>query len=351
MVCPYSLSIPGGVQMQVLGLARSLRALGHDTQVLAPSDGPPPELGVIVVGSSVPTPANGSVAPISPGPAAQLRTLRALREEDFDVVHLHEPLAPGPTLTTLTVHPAPLLGTFHAAGVSAAYRYLRPAVRRLAARLDHRCVVSADAEALARRYLGGTYTHLWNGIDVERHELAEPWPTDGPTILFVGRHEPRKGLDVLLGALPSLPADVRLWVVGGGPDTEALQARHGGDERIEWLGRIDDAEKLRRLRGAHVLCAPAVGGESFGIVLLEGMAAGAAVVASDIDGYRNVATNERDALLVPPGDSEALATALRSVLENEPLREQLVAGGRERAGTLSMAALARRYVDLYESIA
>ncbi|MBA2281678.1 MAG: glycosyltransferase family 4 protein, partial [Acidimicrobiia bacterium] len=297
IICPYSVSVHGGVQMQVLGLARSLRALGHDALVLAPSDGPPPEVGIIVVGSSVATPANGSVAPIAPGPAAQLRTLRALRDEAFDVVHLHEPLAPGPTLTTLTVHPTPLLGTFHAAGVSAAYRYLRPAVRRLAARLDHRCVVSADAEALAARYLGGAYTRLWNGIDVEAHEAAELWPTDGPTVFFIGRHEPRKGLDVLLAALARLPADVRVWVGGDGPDREALQARYGSDSRIEWLGRIDDAEKLRRLRGADVLCAPAVRGESFGIVLLEGMAAGAAVVASDLDGYRNVATHEVDALL------------------------------------------------------
>src|SRR6478736_7373966 len=124
LVCPYSLSIPGGVQGQVLGLARSLRALGHEARVLAPCDGPPPELFVTPLGMSLPTAANGSVAPLAPDASAALRTIRALRDEDFDVLHLHEPLAPGPTMTATIMHPAPCVGTFHAAGDSSSYKYM-----------------------------------------------------------------------------------------------------------------------------------------------------------------------------------------------------------------------------------
>lgn len=350
MLCPYSLTLPGGVQMQVLGLARALRQIGHDVRVLAPSDGPPPDAGVTTLGASVPTAANGSVAPIAPDVSAQLRTIRALRDERFDLLHLHEPLAPGPTQTALVVKGAPTIGTFHAAGDSASYRYLRPVVRWLANRLDTRCAVSADATALASRYLGGTYVPVFNGIEIDRYADAEPWPADGPTIFFIGRHEPRKGLDVLLAALGSLPADVRLWIGSDGPDTEELKRRHADDDRIEWLGRISDAEKERRIRGADVLCAPALRGESFGIVLLEGMAAGTAVVASDIDGYRNVATHGRDARLVPPGDADALAKALAEILAGGPAVDALVEAGRARADTLSMRRLAERYTELYAAL-
>ncbi|MBS1838062.1 MAG: glycosyltransferase family 4 protein, partial [Actinobacteria bacterium] len=202
MVCPYSLTMPGGVQGQVLALARSMRRQGEEVRVLAPCDGPPPELFVTPLGNSLPTASNGSVAPVAPDPAAQFRTIRALWDEDFDVVHLHEPLAPGPTLTALLLKPARLLGTFHAAGSQSAYAVAAPAVRWGASRLDVRAAVSDDARALAESYLGGTYELLFNGVETERFATAEPWPTEGPTVLFVGRHEPRKGLDVLLDTLP-----------------------------------------------------------------------------------------------------------------------------------------------------
>lgn len=347
MLCPYSLTLPGGVQMQVLALARSMRRLGHDVRVLAPCDGPPPDAGVTPLGNSVPTAANGSVAPLAPDPSAQLRTIRALRDEAFDLVHIHEPLAPGPAQTALLVKSAPLLGTFHAAGDSAGYRYLRPLVRWLANRLDHRCAVSIDAADLAHGYLGGEYTPVFNGIEVDRHAGAEPWPTEGPTIVFVGRHEPRKGLGVLLESMASLPPDVRLWVAGDGPDTTELKHRHAGDERIEWLGQISDDEKIRRIRGAGALAAPGLGGESFGIVLLEGMAAGTPVVASDIEGYRNVASDRVDALLVAPGDAAALGSALGEVLAGGGQVDALVEAGRKRADSLSMRRLADLYLDLY----
>ena len=351
LVCPYSLTIPGGVQGQVLGLARSLRSVGHEVRVLGPCDGPPPDPGVTPLGRSVPTAANGSVAPLAPDPSAQLRTIRALRDEGFDVVHLHEPIAPGPTMTTLLFASAPMVGTFHAAGQSAAYRLLGRGLGRMARRLRHRCAVSPDAEALAKGYLGGDYELLFNGIEVERFASGPVHPADAPTIFFLGRHEPRKGLDVLLAAMGDLPADVRLWVGGDGPQTEELVARHGHDRRIEWLGRISDAERAARMRGCTVYCSPSVRGESFGMVLLEAMASGCALVASDLDGHRNVATDGVDALLAPVGDAAALAKALRRVMDDEALRAELVAGGLRRADQLSMARLAGRYVEIYEAVA
>ena len=349
-MCPYSLTIPGGVQGQVLGLARSLRNLGHEARVLGPCDGPPPDAGVTPLGRSVPTAANGSVAPIAPDPSCQLRTIRALRDEGFDVLHLHEPLVPGPCMTAILFRNAPIIGTFHAAGGSAAYRYLNWGVRQLARRLDHRCAVSNDARQMAQDALGGTYTLLFNGIEVDRFAKAEPWPSDSRTVFFVGRHEPRKGLAVLLDALRFLSSDVRVWVAGDGPETAVLQARHADDARIEWLGRIDEEEKASRLRGADVFCAPSLRGESFGVVLLEGMAAQTPIVASDLPGYHNVARSGADAILVPPGDARALAAALEQVLENPTCAERLVASGRERAEEFSMDNLAATYVELYEAI-
>jgi phosphatidyl-myo-inositol alpha-mannosyltransferase len=350
LICPYSLTVPGGVQAQVLGLARTLRGLGQHVRVLAPCDGPPPDAGVTPLGKSVPTASNGSVAPLAPDPAAQLRTIRALRDEAFDVLHLHEPLAPGPTMTALLFRNAPIIGTFHRAGDSAAYKAFRPAVRWLSRRLDLRCAVSKDARHTATRALGGEYEMLFNGIEIERFAKATPQPTDGPTILFVGRHEERKGLAVLLDALRLLPSDVRVWVGGIGPQTEALRAAHGGDPRIEWLGRMSSEDVASRMRGADVFCAPSLHGESFGVVLLEAMAAGAVVVASRLDGYRNVASDGVDSLLTDPGDSGALAAALRRALGDSQLRAELVAAAEQRAQAFSMEHLAELYIERYDRL-
>ena len=350
LVCPYSLTIPGGVQGQVMGLARALRRRGHEVRVLGPCDGPPPDSGVTPLGRSVPTAANGSVAPLAPDPSAQLRTIRALRDEGFDVVHLHEPIAPGPCMTATLFAEAPKVGTFHAAGESAGYRTMGWALKRLARRLDHRVAVSPDAMALARGALGGEYELLFNGVEVDQFADGPVHPTEGPTIFFLGRHEPRKGLDVLLAAMADLPAGVRLWVGGDGPQHADLRERHGGDRRIEWLGRISDDERSARMRGCTVYCSPSVRGESFGMVLLEAMASGCALVASDLPGHRNVATDEVDALLAPVGDAAALAKALRRVLDDDELRAALVAGGRRRADELSMRHLAERYEAIYEEV-
>jgi len=350
MICPYSLSVPGGVQGQVLGLARTMRGFGHDVRVLAPCDGPPPDAGVTPLGVSMPTPSNGSVAPIAPDVSAQLRTIRALRDEAFDVVHLHEPFAPGPTHTAILFKTAPLVATFHAAGDISAYRLFKPIVRAAARKLDARCAVSEEARAMAETHVGGRYQLVFNGVEVASYRTAVPTPTEGPTILFCGRHEPRKGLSVLLDAMAHLPREVRLWVASDGPETAALQQRMAGDARITWLGRISDHEKAQRLRGADVFCAPSLGGESFGVVLLEAMAADTPVVASDLVGYATVARDGKDADLVPPGDPLQLAVALDRVLGDADHARQLVTSGRERAAEFSMEHLAEIYLDIYEQV-
>jgi phosphatidylinositol alpha-mannosyltransferase len=347
LVSPYSLTRPGGVQGQVLGLARSLRTLGHDVRVLGPCDGAPPEPGIIALGNSVPIEANGSIAALAPDLPAQLRTIRALWDEEFEVLHLHEPLAPGPTSTALLTADVPLVGTFHAAGTSTSYRYLQPLLRYFADWLSVRVAVSKDARALAAAAIGGHFELLFNGVEISRFAGADPWPTTVPTITFVGRHEPRKGLAQLLEAVALLPDPLEVWVMSDGPQTAELQARHRGDRRIVWLGRVTDEEKARRLAGADVFCAPSLGGESFGVVLAEAMAAGTAVVASDLAGYRNAARPGRDALLVPPGDVTALAEALRTVLADAPRRAALVRAGHVRAEELSMDRLAACYEPLY----
>ena len=350
MVCPYSLSVPGGVQAQVLGLARELRRMGIELRVLGPCDGPPPATFVTPLGNSLPTSANGSVAPLAPDPAAALRTMRVLVEEQFDVLHLHEPFAPGPTMTTLLLHTAPIIGTFHAAGESASYRYLTGPIRAGAENLDDRVAVSKDAEALVQRAIGGSYDLLFNGVELDDYRAAEPWPTDGPTIFFCGRHEERKGLDVLIDAMSRLPEHVHLWVASNGPDTERLRLAAASDPRIEFLGRLSDAEKISRLKGADVFCAPSLRGESFGVVLIEAMAAGTAIVASALDGYRNVATDGVDALLVPPGDAGALGAAIGRLLSDPVLSSALVGAGQHRADDFSMRTIADRYVERYHRL-
>jgi phosphatidylinositol alpha-mannosyltransferase len=350
LVCPYSLSVPGGVQAQVLGMARELRRRGYEARVLGPCDGPPPAGFVTPLGDSLPTAANGSIAPLAPDPAAALRTIRVLYEERFDVLHLHEPLAPGPTVTALTMHPAPVVGTFHAAGESSSYRLLRPALLRLISRIDHKVVVSRDALDLVQRYLGGSYEVAFNGVELDAISAVEPFQSEHRSILFLGRHEQRKGLAVLLEALAQVPADVECWVIGEGPDTAELRARFGADSRIQWLGRVSEQEKLARMRGATLFCAPSLGGESFGVVLVEAMAAGTPVVASALDGYRNVATNGVNSLLLPPGDAVALGRALADLLADPVRQGELRQAGLQRAADFSMSALVDRYVEIYKEI-
>jgi phosphatidyl-myo-inositol alpha-mannosyltransferase len=329
LVCPYSLSRPGGVQGQVVGLARALGARGHRATVFAPLDAvtdAPPGIDLVVTGRPVSLPANGSVAPVALSVRAVVQALRALRTGGFDVVHVHEPFAPGlPFGLLVDRRLPPLVATFHRSGPSPFYRVLQPLTRPLMRRFAVCCAVSPAARATAVHALGGRYEVGFNGIEMDRFLHVEPWPRPGPTILFLGRHEERKGLAVLLEAFDRLRlrrgidagADATgsaptLWVAGDGPRTEALRQRHPEAADLHWLGVLTEEEKVRRLVAADVVAAPSLGGESFGMVLVEAMAARAVVVASDIDGYREAAGGH--AVLFPPGDAPALVDALAGVL-------------------------------------
>ena len=349
LICPYSLSVDGGVQVQVLGLANALRGLGVDARVLAPTDGPPPAPGIMSLGPTRRFPSNGSIAPITVGKAAVSRTLEGLRVFQPDVVHLHEPLQPGANQTALLGTDIPAVGTFHAAhpGRNGWYDAFRKPLARMVGRLAVRTAVSAEAQRNVEAAFGGVCEILPNGVDLRVFSSAEPRPSSRPAIVFVGRHEPRKGLGVLLDAFAGLERDAVLWVVGEGPQTTELAARRVAD--VVWLGRVSEEEKARRLSGATVACFPSIEGESFGVVLLEAMASGTAVVASDLTGYRHVARGGREAVLVVPADAAALRVGLRRVLDDPPGRADLVAAGGERAAEFSMASLAEAFVGHYEA--
>ncbi len=355
MVCPYSLSRPGGVQGQVEGLARALGDIGVDVYVVAPADDRP--LGLhgttFVAGRSTGLRANGSVAPVSLSPGAALRALRFTRDADTDLVHLHEPMAPALGYACLARSRVPLIGTYHRSGDTSWYRALAPAARWANGRLAARCAVSESAARTARRAMGGEYEVLFNGVEVERYAGRPPAAGGPPSVLFLGRHEERKGLAVLLEAFAMVPGDAVLWVAGDGPATAALQNRFPASPRVQWLGVVSEEEKLARLGAADVVCAPSLGGESFGVVLVEAMAARSAVVASDIEGYRAAADGL--ALLVPPGDPVALAKALEGVLAEVGSgtgrrAPAALEAGVARAQEWSMNRLAARYAALYERV-
>ncbi len=243
------------------------------------------------------------------------------------MVHLHEPFAPGLPYGLLVGRGLPpLVATFHRSGTSALYTFLSPLVRRLATRLAVRCAVSEAARTTAESAIGAPCLVGFNGVEVDRYRQVEPWPTDRPTVLFLGRHEERKGLAVLLEAFAATDGPTAgtpsgrsgrpvLWVAGDGPLSRGLERRFPASPDIQWLGVLSEPEKDRRLVAADILCAPSLGGESFGMVLLEAMAARTVVVASDIAGYRDAAGGH--AVLVPPGDERALAAALGAVLAGD----------------------------------
>jgi phosphatidylinositol alpha-mannosyltransferase len=352
LVCPYDVAVPGGVQAQVLGLGRALAAAGHGVVVVAPGPKGAAQLGglhVVGVGRSFTVRANGSLAPVAPTPAAMLRTRRALRDAAADVVHVHEPLVPGPALAAATTSGAPVVGSFHRARASRTYVAYGHALRRVVRGLDDRVAVSAVARATLWAAAGPCECAiLANAIDLERFAGAAPVPAEAPTVLFVGRLEPRKGLGVLLEAYGGLAGDSRLRIIGAGPEAATLRRRYDHDRRISWLGPVSDQELDRELSAAQVLAAPSLGGESFGVVLLEAMAAGTAVVASDIPGYRLAAAGA--AALVPPGDAAALRRALESLLSNAVERDRLVAAGRLVAARHSFGDLATAYEARYAAL-
>jgi phosphatidylinositol alpha-mannosyltransferase len=354
MLSPYSLSRPGGVQGQVIGLAQALRAQGHEVTVLAPAhpgDEVPESVGEhFVIGRPVALRSNGSVAPVALSPIAAARAERFVRQGHFDVVHLHEPLAPMASYGFVLKAPLPMVGTYHRAGVSRWVRPLGPLAELVGRRMQIRVAVSESARETGLSSGGGDFEVLFNGVDMERFESAVPHrDAEGrPAVLFLGRHEPRKGLHVLLDAFATLQRPAVLWVASDGPATEVQRRRHPPSDRVHWLGVLSDEEVASRLAGAAVLCAPSLQGESFGMVLLEGMAAGCTVVASDIEGYRVAAGGH--ATLVPPGDAGALAKALDTALAEAdgPSSAQARKAATEYARAWSMETLARRYVDIYE---
>ncbi|HVC14839.1 MAG TPA: glycosyltransferase family 4 protein [Acidimicrobiales bacterium] len=349
MVCPYDLSRPGGVQGQALGLARALRRTGHDVVVVAPDAR---RAGWVtghayVAGRSVGLSANGSVAPVSISPLAARRAVDAVREWGADVVHLHEPLAPALGYGFLLAGRWPVVGTFHRSGVPRAAPFISPFARLACGRIQVRAAVSDVARRTAAAMCGGDVEVLFNGVDMARFAGAHPVASARPAVFFLGRHERRKGLGVLLDAFSGLSArgtDAELWVAGSGPETEALRLRYPESERVRWLGVVSDEEAADRLSGAAVLCAPSLGGESFGMVLLEAMAARCRVVASDIPGYREASGGH--ATLVPPGDARALEGALVRLL-GEPATPSVLDAGSAHAEGWSTDRLAARYVDAY----
>jgi phosphatidylinositol alpha-mannosyltransferase len=288
------------------------------------------------------------VAPIATGRAVARRTIEALRTFRPDVLHLHEPLSPGPNHAALVGTTIPAVGTFHSAraGRNGWYETFRPGLKPMMRRLAVSTAVSDDAMRQVTLTFGGACEILPNGVDVPSLAHGPATPSAAPAIVFVGRHEQRKGLAVLLDAFAGLERDADLWVIGDGPEGSILRAR--GIPRVHWLGRVAEDEKQARLRGATIACFPAVEGESFGVVLLEAMAARTALVASDIDGYRTVSRADREALLVPPGDVSRLRDALRALLDDPARRAALVAEGARRADEFSMEHLAERFLPLYE---
>ena len=284
-------------------------------------------------------PANGSTAPITLSLQASRWATRELERRGCDVIHLHEPLTPVLGWPTLWRHKVGIVATFHRAGSDPIYRCAGRVLGSWAHRIDAAAAVSTAAAATARECLGLEATILFNGVDLGAIDAAEPWPTKGPTVLFVGRDEPRKGRDVLLAAARLLPESVTLWVTGSPPERKT----HIAGASIEFLGVIDDTERDRRLRGADVLCAPSRGGESFGMVLLEAMAASTAVVASDIEGYREALDGH--GTLVAPDDPVQLAGALTAALF--PVGPDALAAARQHASRWSISALVDRYEPLY----
>jgi phosphatidylinositol alpha-mannosyltransferase len=359
MVCPYSIAARGGVQAHVLGLAKGLRGLGHEVQVLAPAAAgdPVPEF-VTPTGRAVRVPYNGSVARLAFGPVAVTRVRRWLRDHDFDVLHLHEPTAPSLSLIALALADRPVVATFHIAtkrswALAAAHGLLQPPMEKITARI----AVSPLARRVQVEYLGGDAVEIPNGVDVAQFAGAQAlrgYPRPGGTVGFVGRFdEPRKGMPVLLAALRMLARTrpgLGLLVVGHGDAVALLRA--AGPElasRIRVLGGLGEQGKAAVLASVDVLCVPALGGESFGIVLAEAMAAGTPVLASDLDAFRLVLDGGQAGVLVPPGAPAALSGALGDLLADPGKRAALAAAGGARVAMWDWPVVAGRVLQVYDT--
>jgi phosphatidylinositol alpha-mannosyltransferase len=333
LVSPYDLSMPGGVQAQVLGLARHLGAVGDKPLVIGP--GLPDGVDGVDLGASFSVPGNGSMVPISVDPRSRRRIRSA--SSDLDLLHVHEPLMPLASLFATHAGP-PVVGTFHASPGRLGrltYDLARPILPRALGNTVVTTAVSRTAAAALPPSLQPRI--IPNGLDVDamRVDIAP----DPMKVVFLGRDEPRKGLDVILEAwktVESAHPRAQLVVIGSRRD----------DEGPVWLGRVDDLQKARELSSAAIYVAPQTGGESFGVVLLEAMAAGAAVVASDLEPFRNVAGEA--ARFFPPGDHKALAGHIVDLLAHPAAREQLASAGRVMAVGYDWAIVGSRYREVYE---
>lgn len=363
LVSPYDYPFPGGVTSHISHLDEELTRLGHAVTILAPSSLDERELAaqrVVKLGSVVAVPANGSVARITLSLRLSGKVKTLLNRERFDVIHLHEPLMPALPITVLRHSATVNVGTFHSAWDSRVARlYGNPLLRRFNRRLHARIAVSPRAREFVGRHFPGDYEIVPNGIAVDEFgpDVA-PFPRlrDGMlNLLFVGRLEQRKGFAYLLRAYTRLKRErpnLRLIVVGAYAEKEQRRyqalTRTAGIADVLFVGRATPAELPRYYRSCDVFCAPSTGGESQGIVLLEAMAAARPIVASDIAGYRDVLREGHEGLLVPPKDAEALAAALRRLIDDAALRARMGTAGLARAHDYSWSTIAARVLGLYE---
>jgi phosphatidylinositol alpha-mannosyltransferase len=371
LVSPYSYTYPGGVGRHVEALAQELLREGHDVRLLAPYDPddklalashrgarpdarPAPDY-LIPLGRTVGLPSNGSVSNLALTASAIATLGRELRHRGYDVVHVHEPNAPLVSWYAVEAARTPVVGTFHCYSTNAVTNNLAALIgaRRLYNKLHVRIAVSEAARWTAERFYGGRYRIVPNGVDLAAALPAGRPREDGPLrLLFLGRAEERKGLPVLLRAYEGLRAvglDARLTVAGATPEEVEPFLLEG--DGIDIAGRVTDAEKWPLLENADLLCAPSLGGESFGMVLTEAFASGTPAVCSDIAGYRDVVRDGMDGVLVAPGDATALGEALHSLALDPERRERMSANARERAERFAWPCVTREVVAAYEEAA
>ena len=361
LVSPFDFSYPGGVNEHILQLDRQFTSLGHQVRVLTPRSDEEEEGDdghIYKLGVSVPVPSNGSTARITLSPLISGKIKEFLQRESFDVVHVHEPLAPTLPLIVLRHSKAINVGTFHAARNSnLGYLSGKPILSHFHGKLDARIAVSPAAYEYVHQYFPGPYEIIPNGIDIERFgrhvEPVRRYLDGRPNILFVGRYnESRKGLKYLLRALALVRQEFpncRLLVVGPGtPERFERELDKGQLDNVVFVGPVDKQGLSSYYATCDIFCAPSTGRESFGIVLLEAMASGKPVVATNIQGYSSVVRHRTDGLLVGRKSPEALALALVHLLADRELRSRFGEAGLQRAEEFSWPVIARRILEVYE---
>lgn len=359
IVCPYSWDVPGGVQFHIRDLAEHLIRLGHEVSVLAPADDETPLPPYVVsAGRAVPVPYNGSVARLNFGFLSAARVRRWLHDGVFDVVHIHEPTSPSLGLLTCWAAQGPIVATFHTSNprsraMLAAYPILQPALEKISARI----AVSEYARRTLVEHLGGDAVVIPNGVDVDFFADAEPNPSwSGQTLGFIGRiDEPRKGLPVLMAAFPRIVEecpDVRLLVAGRGDEEEAVASLPAElRSRVEFLGMVSDEDKARLLRSVDVYVAPNTGGESFGIILVEALSAGAAVLAADLDAFAQVLDQGGAGELFVNEDPASLAESAIALLRDPARRAELSARGSAHVRRFDWSTVGADILAVYETVA